>query len=914
MINKRFVVIDLETTGNQIKNNDRIIQIGAVVLEGEKIVDRYTEYINPNRSIDPFIQNLTGIDEEMLEDAPSFHEIGHKVVNLLKNSYFVAHNSAFDLPFIKAELERCGFPLFQGPQIDTVELARILYPNLNGFTLSQLAEHFSITHSNPHRADSDAEVTAKIFQYFIQKLRDLPIQTLKLLLKLCPYLKGDLSDLLTEIISSRNEKENHLKRFDIIHDFAVLHTDYQFEETDHTVHSYDEIKTQVPELLKNAYNDYEQRTGQENMINQVDQAFEEETHLIVEAGTGIGKTMGYLLPAALYSKKHQSPIIISTYTITLQQQLIEKEVALLKKVLPVQSKVTVLKGRNHYICLEKFKQHFESLGEDNYDTILTKAQIIVWLTETETGDIDELNIPSGGAFFWNKIKSDSYTCQNHSELWESVCFFTKNIKKAHQSNIIITNHAYLIADLFSEQPVFPPYNQVIVDEAHHLEDVAIDQLGSSIDYIAFQHLLQRYLTTMKRTLTSKALSVEAETSILNIRAEVDDLFRLLRSFVLKKDTTRYNEIGRLFYVFKADSEKGILWESICEVVKRIRFMVLECNEQLKKIVTEKYLEKDLVELQKLNTDLNKISLEVKEMIIHDQKQTNITWLEAEEKGALNAAILYKQPFEIGNFLNDYLFSKKKSVILTSATLAVKGSFDYTCNRLGLNLSDAKQLQIPSPFSYKDQVKVMVPEDISLIQDVDEQTFAFETALRLTEIAQWTEGNMLVLFTSYSMLRQTYIEMKHMVSPEDFNIIAQGVSSGSRNKLIKNFITQDRSILFGTNSFWEGIDIPGKDLSCLVIVRLPFVSPDQPIFNARADLLKQKGQNVFNELSLPLAVLRFKQGFGRLIRTKTDKGIVFIFDKRITTSRYGRNFIKSIPPVSIETGNTYELINKMKDWL
>ncbi|WP_026676979.1 ATP-dependent DNA helicase DinG [Fictibacillus gelatini] len=935
-MNNRYVVIDVETTGNSPSKGDRIIQIGAVVVEQHTIIERFSTFINPKVPIPPFIEQLTGIDDKMVKDAPSFEEVAPKLLTMLEGAYFVAHNVLFDLSFLQEELTNSGYQTFNGPLLDTVELSRLLMLNVDGYQLGQLAEHLGLEHDNPHQADSDAEVTAGLLCYLLKKLEKLPLLTLQRIEPFLKKMQSGLEEIVGELIK---EKSRNLEDDENDLDFyrqLVLKKSYETEQEDDSIAHVDTTAGALVEKLSSQMEHYEARDSQLKMMDLIEHSLNNREHAMIEAGTGVGKSLGYLIPSLLFGKREDRPIVVSTHTIQLQQQLMERDIPILKKIMPFSFEATVLKGRNNYLCLRKFEQSLDDSYEDNYDTNLTKAQLLVWLTESEDGDIEELNLASGGKLFWQQVKSDAGSCLNHRCPWFTKCFYHRKKRKALESDIVITNHALLFTDLRAESQLLPSYKEAIIDEAHHVEEVVSDHFGLNTDYFAFHRLLERIGSDVESG-TMKKLKIMTETVELpeveralseigdrvnDLQFELDELFRLIRTFVLEKRKDKANDFGRASYRYDQSVLKEKAWETLLEVVNRVHSGLsglLKVLKQTSKKINDK--EEHLTFSQKgilVDFDGLKSALEDEtNKLIHlltGMNENEVFWLEADAKGAKNAAYLFSKPIEVNDILADEFFKKKNSVILTSATLSVKNSFQYMVNRLGLSDFSPITASLPSPFAYDSQVKFLIPTDIPMINDVSQKTFVTTIAHRLKSIATITKGRMLVLFTSYEMLKETHAVFKDLIQHEEFMLIAQGIDGGSRARLTKNFKRFEQSILFGTSSFWEGIDIPGDDLSCLVIIRLPFTPPDNPVIAARSERLRKEGGNPFMELSLPQAIIRFKQGFGRLVRTERDSGAVFVFDRRITETRYGRLFITSLPPLPVHQAPMHELLTELKDWL
>lgn len=933
---RRYVVIDFETTGNSAAKGDRIIQIGAVAVEAGQITDRYSTFIQPGVPIPPFIEQLTGINDDMVKDAPLFEEAAPKLLQMLEGAYFVAHNVMFDYSFLQGELDRCGYSPLSMPLIDTVELSRLLLLGADGYQLGMLAEFLGLEHENPHQADSDAEVTAMLLMHLLDKLETLPLLTLERLSPFVKKLQSSLENIVRDIINEKSVFLADEETYDFYRKLALKKTlKQEQEEFNDDLESYG--ASELEQKLKTHMAHYEIRESQQKMVELVDEALHTNQHLVIEAGTGVGKSLGYLIPGVRFAKEKDRPLVVSTHTVQLQQQLLERDVPLLKKIMPFDFTATLLKGRNHYLCLRKFEHTLQDHHEDNYDTNFTKAQLIIWLTETEQGDVEELSMASGGKLFWNTVKSDANSCLNHRCPWFSRCYYHKQRRAAHESDLVITNHALLFTDLKSDSQLLPSYKEAVLDEAHHIEEVVSDHFGKETDYFTFLKLLDRLSSTesdgMMNTLRELSNLLEVpkyETYLakwdglfLDVKNELDDLFKQIKTIcVTKAKSSRSSELTKQTLRYTNEDIESALWEPVLEMEERAKQYISDLVKPVKRLLKsfdqfEEHLtikqKGFLVDIEGLLNDLQDEAAVLHHLLSCPLSQ-EVYWMEAESKGPRHAVTLYAKPVEIDQILADQFFGKKSSVVLTSATMSVKNKFSYISERLGLLDFGPLNAQLPSPFKYEEQAKLMVPTDIPLINEVDQKTFVAKISTSLYEIAKVTKGRMLVLFTSYEMLKETHSAFKSLMGQEEFVLIAQGVDSGSRARLTKNFQRFDNAILFGTNSFWEGIDIPGDDLSCLVIIRLPFTPPDQPVMAAKSEKLKAEGGNPFYDLSLPQAIIRFKQGFGRLVRSSRDKGAVFVFDRRMIETRYGKSFIQSLPklPVSIKPVN--DLVEELRDWM
>src|SRR5690625_1557186 len=537
----RYVVIDLETTGHSPEVDDQIIEIGLVVIENEQIVDTYTTLIDPQRTIPEFITHLTGISHATVSGAPHFSDVAKKIVDYFTNSYFIGHNVPFDLGFLNEALKQAGFPPLENDVIDTVELSRMLLPKANGFKLNELANFLNISHDDPHRALSDAYVTAKIFIKLKKKLASLPYETLKQLMMLEHLFDSDLSALLNDLSNQKAFKPlpQHMTTYKGIA-VCKLGADELIDQ---------EITKSFGEFIDDIYlgenswqqllSTYEYRQEQQQISEYIYDAFQVEQHALIEAGTGTGKSLAYLLPTIYEAVAKNERIVISTHTTHLQTQLLEESLSMLQQRINLSFRVALLKGKQHYISLERFQRSLDD-DETNYDIALTKAILLIWLTETVTGDIDEIRLPASGYQYFRSI-SHQADCNIYSGPVPShLSYYVQAKEKAQNAHLVIVNHALLCTDIKNDFEILPTYNKAIIDEAHHLPEVFAKTYGLHMSFLTIHHFLTHLNVTTAENKWIEYM-IQKYDSFTNIKShlavwddtltdaliEVDDFFRRL---------------------------------------------------------------------------------------------------------------------------------------------------------------------------------------------------------------------------------------------------------------------------------------------------------------------------------------------------------------------------------------------------
>ncbi|QYR19868.1 ATP-dependent DNA helicase DinG [Paenibacillus sp. sptzw28] len=956
-----YAVLDLETTGHGA--GDEMIQVGLVVLdEAMQIVRTYNTFVKPSIPIPPFITQLTGIDESMLEDAPPVEDVLLELIPLLSDAVLVAHNVGFDAGFLSSALDRCGYMPFAGRRLDTIDLLRVLYPTLTTYQLGAVTELFGIDHDQHHRADSDAMATAELFIECYKKLEQLPLLTLQ---RLTDLLSDELDDLAWFIGRMVIHKESvtsiDSNAFTYFRQFAMKAGEWTEEQPPRseageaesvTDWSFDDFLTHIKHGIRLTNPGHEEREPQNMMFQEVIDAFENDRHLLIEAGTGTGKSLGYLVPALYYGVQHNKKIVVSTHTINLQEQLRHRDLPLLHSVLPYPFKAAVFKGRGNYLCLRKYEgkilsRDFGSPVEDR----ITAAQMVVWLSETEHGDQEELNFGNKGADFWGTVASDADSCLNRSCPWFKRCFYHRAKQETNLADVVITNHSMLFTDIRADHRLLPGYDHLIVDEAHHLEEVAGKHLGTQLSYYTVQQPVGRLCKDarngqlvqlkyrlgnedMERTAKWREQIDEVVPVFGDLRDEWDRLFELLFAFAgsggdrgsagagTSQDAP--GESNQLVLRLRSGRLPG-KWPEAQAVEEVVNGYLSQIIRPLDKLFAEIRDELDDTGIAALVTDLSgtvkdlaRARDELRQFMKADKPEM-VYWLEANNNIRAKSIHLYAVPADVSQQLRTYFFETKKSVVLTSATLSVQKSFQYACEQLGLEQDEQtgrlKTVQLPSPFNYREQALVVIPRNFPVLKGAAGDPLFNEMLVKsLAEAAIETKGRMLVLFTSYRMLRQVYDPLKEALEPSNIQLLGQGIDSGNRSKLTRRFQQQAASVLLGTSSFWEGVDIPGDALTCLAIVRLPFQPPNHPLVEAKSELLQEQKQNPFMKLSIPQAVIRFKQGFGRLVRTTSDRGIVLIYDTRVIDTYYGKYFLYSLPGPKIEHMHLEQIVPRIRDWL
>ncbi|GAF09101.1 DinG family ATP-dependent helicase YoaA [Paenibacillus pini JCM 16418] len=874
-----------------------------------------------------------------------------ELVPMLDDVVLVGHNVAFDFNFLQNALDRCGYLPFAGRILDTLDFLKICFPSLTTYQLGMVTSHFGIIHDRPHHADSDALATAHVLLKCLDELSTLPLITLQRLSELFAAEDSDLGWFFDGLCQEK-EKEpvQDLESFHFYRQLALAVEDWtemtppRDDEDENPLKQVDfkQYMEDIEKRLRDIMPHYEARESQNIMFDEVINALSNDKHLLIEAGTGTGKSLGYLIPSIYQSVKQEQKVMVSTHTINLQEQLRERDVPLLTQVIPFPFKAAIFKGRQHYLCLRKFEHKINRRDFMNpKDDTIISAQMMVWLAQTESGDDEELNLGGRGGDYWETVSSDSDSCLGRSCPWFRKCFYHRAKHEAGIADVVVTNHSKLFTDVKAGHQLLPPYERLVIDEAHHLEDVAGKHLGMHMKYFTVVHTLTRLykdsrngqLPAMRQQLQSSAyeqagqwVSVIDRLSehLVEVKENWDKLSELLFSIIPERSDANSADSGQYVLRLKP-SARPKEWDALAALENNLYVTISEIVRKGERMLNEFKEEQDDYGADSLITDIGGLFKDLAterdnlRFFITLNDETVVYWMEASGHYRSKSLQLYAVPVDVSKQLKDLFFDKKKSVILTSATLSVDKSFQYMIDNLGLQ-EDADHgrlvtVQLPSPFNYRDQALLVIPRDFPSVKGSIGDALFVDTLVRsLADAAVATHGRMMVLFTSYRMLRQVHEPLKNALAASDIAVLGQGVDSGSRSKLIRRFQDSSASVLLGTSSFWEGVDIPGEALTCLAIVRLPFQPPSHPMVEAKSELLQRQKKNPFMKLSVPQAVIRFKQGFGRLVRTAQDRGIVIVYDTRVIESYYGKYFLYSLPGPKMEHMQTDQMIPRISEWL
>ena len=923
------VALDLETTGLD-SNRHQILEVGAVRFRGDEVIETYQTLVNPGVAIPEFIQRLTHISPQQVKRAPFFSSVASEIEDFLGADPIIGHNIQFDIGF----LANNGVQL-NNPSYDTWDLATVFMPRSRQYSLKYLTSHFKVEHNDAHRALADAMATKNVYVKLLRLAAEQDSGLLAYLSNLASRSHWSISGILAglEGVGDAQTSSVGLTGLDL-EQMSIRLGSPEKRRADPALSDLSEDK--VAGLLTKdgpfakVFSGFEHRPEQEQMLSSVTKAMYHNQHLVVEGGTGVGKSMSYLLPSALFAISKGQRVVISTNTINLQEQLMNKDIPALTEVLEQSGlvaqgvlKAALLKGRTNYLCLRRWN-HLARSDSPTIDDARLLSKTSVWMQNTTSGDRAEINLSGRDAGSWSHVSAgEKGFCPGLRD--GTPCFLRAARERAEQAHIVVVNHALLLSDLARGGGLIPEYQHLIIDEAHNLEDEATRQLGFSISQDKLDEVWepQSRLTTQIRQATAaeglaSSIREEANNYVSTVEAEGAKLRQIWgrlwaeveRFQANQRSGTRDNGqqmlITSQLHGSQSWSDLHLAWENLDVGLQQASQNVGQLHRFLDSTLLPAANDQPALVMETANL-MDEVETMREEFvsILGNPIDNDIHWISNDQIRGNPIVSLNSAPLDISGTLAAELFQHKDSVVLTSATLSTEGNFEYFKSRVGVG-GDSEELLVGSPFDYQKAALLLIPEDMP---PPNSDQYVDAMVRVLTDLGTTMNGHTMALFTSYASLRAVAQRLRAPLMGQDIQVLAQSID-GSAQQLMTRFAEEPNSVLLGTASFWEGVDLPPGLLKALVLTRLPFAVPTDPVVMARSN----QYENPFSEFSVPQAVLRFRQGFGRLIRNKADRGTIVIMDNRITGKSYGSSFLKSIPPCTLKPSSLTNTGQLASQWL
>ena len=925
-IDEVYVALDLETTGLD-PEREEIIEIGAVKFRGTQVLETFETLVNPRRMLPSFIMQLTGITQREVDAAPPMAAVAGQFLAFLGQVPLVGHSVAFDMAF----LAQAGLGL-TNPRYDTQELASVFLPSAGEYSLTGLAHALGISHGRPHRAQEDARICQHLFLALLQRALEADPGLLAAVGAIAGRSQWPLRSLLRQIEEVKAKRpgdggtasalgvlgldterlKEHLTRPRSLQ----RHRDLQEIDAELVAALLEEKGA-----LSQAFPSYEYRPQQVQMAKTVTAALNQEHHLMVEAGTGVGKSVAYLLPAMLFAVRNGQRVVISTNTINLQEQLVTRDIPALAEALqqepgqPLQGfQFTHLKGRTNYLCFRRWA-HLAQTSSLSAEDARMVSKTLVWLQDTTTGDRAEVNIPPRDGYLWERLSAlGAGECSGR----DGVCFLRAARSRAEGAHVVVVNHALLLSDLAAGGGVIPPYDYLVIDEAHHLEEEASRQFGFEVPWRAIEEMgaqLVQQLQDARNVVRAAGLEASRQEQVESIAADMEATIPRLReswghlvsivSTFVEHHQERGEQGNQLRITRSSRNQPGwsdleVQWEGFNETllgtIRQVGRMLLALEP------LESAPLKDLIlDLSNWQERAEEVRGRIESFVVQPDEEY-VYWVVF--SGQERMPTLSAAPLNVAPKLEELLFSQKRSVVLTSATLSVDGSMQYMGDRVGL--AGAEELLVGSPFDFQKAALLLLSSDMPEPADGSYPQALQEAMIR---VARASHGGVLGLFTSHASLRATRNAIKPTLEAEGIQVLAQGVD-GPPRRLVEEAMANPNTVLLGTSSLWEGVDLPGDLLRVVVVARLPFSVPTDPVFAARSE----RFSDPFSQYAVPQAVLRFRQGFGRLIRSKSDRGVVVVLDRRIMSKSYGSRFLRSLPQCTVREVSSRGMGTEVAGWL
>ena len=908
-----FISLDVETTGLD-KKSDKIIEVSAAEFKNGIEINTYSELINPQKKISPFIGNLTGITNKDVLNKPTFDKIGNSFLDFIKGKPIVGHNIGFDISFINNELKNLSLQIDNVYICDTYFLSQIFLYDFDSFKLESLCAKLNISMKSSHRALDDARSSAYLFFKILDVIMLADLNTLHML-NTCMEKNNIYNVFLIEKILKIKVEES------FVNDRSRKCTDnsytFKSKRSDLVVDSVDDALGERSLLIRNNKK-YKYRENQLLFSESCYNAIINNDILISEAGTGLGKTFGYLAASIINIDKKN--IVVSTSTHNLQSQLLHKDLPSICELLNKDVKAIVIKGKNNYLCYSKLSELIDAIDEDFSNIeFMQVMSLIYWANETSTGDIAEctsFNIKRNRKI-WDLVKFNKDTCFNHSINMK--CFYNKIIEDSKDANLFIVNHALLASTIESQDYLFDKSSIYIIDEAHKFTENSRNHLTNSLSYL-----------DIKREYESSIQLISKVINDFNLKSDIQDVFDLFikKGLILIKDFKIFSidfansKIVQSFpntnyaldirYLTLKTSDPSIVsdFESIKKLIKEISNLFSKIKKLITLLADRELNNSVRFKIAAINNNYKKYSKIISEQLFNDNAEF-ILWMKIFLKNGENRLTVFNAaPFSIDKTMKK-ISNNAESLIFCSATLAIDGDFSFFVDETGLDNcmidKNIKFKSFPSPFYYQDQIKLFL---YNSNEDINSHAFISKIGKLILDLNNKINKRMLVLCTSFQQIN----EFSKILSPYNLLNTYYQKNTSSRENLLKQYIENENAILFGTASFWEGVDLPNDLLEILIILKVPFENPNNPVVGAKIDFYNQVGRNAFYEYQIPKAILKLKQGIGRLIRSDEDVGICILTDSRLISKNYGKDILESLPAESNITSDNNVIINKAETFL
>jgi ATP-dependent DNA helicase DinG len=896
-----FVALDLETTGLDNKN-DRVIEIGAIKYVGGKASEEYTTFINPKTPIPTAITTLTGIKDADVAAAPAFESIAANLIDFIADLPLCGHQVEFDINFLNEEYKRASLPKVFMKQIDTALLARIVLPCLTRYTLKYVATTLGVPLDRAHRALDDARASGTVALRLVPKLCELPLGVRQVMAHCAP------PSLVRQVLMASLAHEKHVLDLSapiLPRAPRKLAPRDEFEPLD-----IEDVTAAFQDGggLAGAQSGYSQRPSQTEMAARVAEALSDKTTLVAEAGTGTGKSLAYCVPAAFFAVKNDCRILVSTHTRNLQDQLIAHDLPVVKKLAGKDFRFSVLKGRANYLCQQRFRRLVAGeLGDFSYRERMGMLPLVRWAQETTTGDIEEqnqFNIKWFGRV-WRAICAESHSCEGrHCEQFHN-CYLQLARQRALGSHIVVINHALFFSELCAGSSFLGRLGPIVFDEAHHLEACGHRYLRTEVDSNRLASFIDTAANAGKEiSKRGSGISEQEYKPVLKrLRQQVKAF--LERGLAWARETTHAPAEFQTDYsgeVFSQSAE----YLSLDNVLSDLQDVLHRFSQAVKADAVgeqDRQFSTEIVSLSEATSQLKADCLYLTMAATDD----HVFWCEGNAaKGWIK---LCGVPLDVGSVLGPVWEQNEAGRIFTSATLSVSGSMDYFMRHVGITDASTTRCEIfSSPFSASQSIHGGIRQAPAL----DSPGYASYVADTVRALFDAFDKNILVLFTANAMLAAVYDLLKRRAPGNECTVLAQGFS-GNRAAVLEEFKRSHRAVLLGADSFWEGIDVPGKACEIVMIPRLPFPVPTHPLTKALCRKVEREKGESFMSYSVPEAVIRFRQGTGRLIRTKDDRGALVVLDKRIFTKGYGKHFTSSLEGAFTEFPTAGDMVVALKEF-